>query len=371
MTGDVLAQQLIFGIQLGSLYAVIALGYTMVYGVLRLINFAHGDVYMIGSYIAFYACTSWLPFRSLDSDPTAGPHNVALAFVALAIAMLICATLGVMIERFAYRPLRNGLTPADAHFWGAMAALPVLVRLAPQAPAIRYGSYAVAAVAAGYALRPLMRLLARRVKPAQSRLAALITAIGVSLALENGGFLVFGANPNFVPNIIPETNFRLGGGVQVNSSQIIVVVVCLILMAVLRFIVMKTKPGKAMRAISHDIDAAKLMGIDTDRTIAFTFALGGAMAGAAGAMVAALTHVKITPLFGLLPGIKAFVAAVLGGAGSIPGAALGGTIMGVAEAFVAGSSASTFRDAIAFFILIAILLVRPAGIMGRSTPEKV
>lgn len=364
-------QQLIYGVQLGSLYALIALGYTMVYGVLRLINFAHGDVYMVGAFVGYYACTRWLPFRDIAEYPDAAARNIALLVVVLGLAMALCAVLGVVIERFAYRPLRNGLHSADAHFWGLVIAIPAAGAIASLRTPTGLAAFAVLGVGFGFALRPVMAWITRRSPPSPSRLNALITAIGVSLVLENGGLVVFGANPNFIPTLVPERTFHLPGGVQVGSSQLAILLVSLALMAGLRHIVLFTRRGKAMRAIAHDIEAAKLMGIDTDRVISFTFALGAALAGAGGVMVAALTHVKITPLFGLQPGIKAFVAAVLGGAGNIPGAALGGILMGLAEAFVAGSQYSTFRDAIAFCILIVILLVRPAGLLGRNVPEKV
>lgn len=372
-------QQLIFGVQQGSLYALIALGYTMVYGVLRLINFAHGDVYMVGAFVGFYACTRWLHFANLTDNPAAGLQNTVLALVALVIAMLVCAAAGMAIERFAYRPLRNGLKGADAHFWGFIAALPVVGAVPPAALQSMPGGAGVwrpliflaAGIGLGFALRPLIRYMASRITLSSSRLNALITAIGVSLVLENGGLLVFGSNPNFVPTVVPERTLMLPGGVTMGSGQLTILVVSVLLMLALRYVVLFTRRGRAMRAISHDLEAAKLMGIDTDRVISFTFALGGALAGAAGFMVAALTHVKITPLFGLQPGLKAFVAAVLGGAGNIPGAALGGILMGVAEAFVAGSRASTYRDAIAFCILILLLLVRPAGLLGKNVAEKV
>jgi len=365
-------QQLIYGVQLGSLYALIALGYTMVYGVLRLINFAHGDVYMVGAFVGFYACTAWLPFQDLSAHPDAVGANIALSVVAMAIAMGVCAALGMVIERFAYRPLRNGLTRQDAHFWGFVAAIPAGLAFGHLGRGVALVVYALAGVTLGYLLRPAVAWLRRRTVLSTSRLNALITAIGVSLILQNGGLLVFGANPNFIPNIVPEQSVALTGGIHVGTGQLAILGVSIALMLALRHIVLYTWRGRAMRAISHDIEAAKLMGIDTDRVIAFTFALGGALAGAGGFMVAALTHVKITPLFGLLPGIKAFVAAVLGGAGNIPGAALGGVLMGVAEAFVSGSQQlSTYRDAIAFCVLIVILLVRPAGLLGQNVPEKV
>lgn len=364
-------QNLIYGIQLGSLYALIALGYTMVYGVLRLINFAHGEVYMVGAFMGFYACTRWLPFQDLNKHPEATLSNIGLALLALLIAMTVCALLGMVIERFAYRPLRNGLGHSDAHFWGFALAIPFAIKYGTSLFSVRGALILlVLGLLAGFALRPVMDWLRRRIVLSSSRLNALITAIGVSLLLQNGGILVFGSENNFIPNIVPEKSFTLPGGVQVDSGRMAMLALSLIMMAALRHIVLYTRRGKAMRAISHDIEAAKLMGIDTDRVIAFTFALGGALAGAAGAMIAALTHVKITPLFGVQPGLKAFVAAVLGGAGNIPGAAAGGLIMGVAETFVAANW-SQWRDAIAFVILILILLFRPAGLFGKSVPEKV
>jgi branched-chain amino acid transport system permease protein len=366
-----LLQQTVFGIQLGSLYALIAIGYTLVYGVLRLINFAHGDVFMVGAFVCYYACTRWLPFRDLSADPAGASTNIALAIVVLLLAMLVCASLGVIIERFAYRPLRNGLGVADAHFWGLVAALPVAVSIGKLTQPAALAVLVVLGIVFGYVLRPVVAWIARRSVRTTSRLNALITAIGVSFVLEYGGLLVVGADPNFVPTVLPERVYTLPGGVRVGTAQLAILAISLVLMGILRYIVVYTRRGKAMRAIAHDIEAAKLMGIDTDRVIAFTFALGGALAGAGGALIAALTHVKITPLFGLLPGIKAFVAAVLGGPGSIPGAVLGGLLMGLAEAFVAGSRFSAFRDAIAFCILIILLLVRPSGLLGRHVAEKV
>ncbi len=365
-----LVQQLIYGIQLGSLYALIALGYTMVYGVLKLINFAHGDVYMVGAYVGFYACTSWLPFKELATNPNAGGTNILLAIVALLLSMAICAVLGMTIERFAYRPLRNGLNEVDAIFWGFAIALPISSKFGPLFSVKGGLAFIVIGVILGFLMRPVMAYMRKRIKLSSSRLNALITAIGVSLALENSGLLVFGSDQKFIGNLIPESNWNFGG-IQINSGQFIIFCVSIILMAALRFIVLYTRRGKAMRAISHDIEAAKLMGIDTDKVISFTFALGASLAGAGGMMVAAMTHVKVTPLFGLQPGLKAFVAAVLGGAGNIPGAVLGGIIMGVSEAYVAGSPYSTYKDAIAFCLLIIVLLVRPAGILGKNVAEKV
>jgi len=295
-------QQLVNGITWGSVYALIALGYTMVYGILKLINFAHGDVYMLGAFFAYYSAR-WL---GVAEHPT--PLH---ALGVLLLAMAGCAVVGIVIERAAYKPVRRS-----------------------------------------------------------SRLAALITAIGVSLLLENAGILIFGPDPKFFPQIIPSTNIALGGGVTISNQQVIILIVSVVLMIGLRFIVLKTRVGKAMQAVSHNHTAAALMGISVDRIITFTFMIGSMLAAAAGVLVA-LQNPKIEPLMGIMPGLKAFVAAVLGGIGNIPGAVIGGLIMGIAEVMVVGYLSPTYRDAIAFVLLIVILLVRPAGILGRNVAEKV
>src|SRR5205085_9052512 len=202
------------------------------------------------------------------------------------------------------------------------------------------------------------------------RLSALITAIGVSLLLENGGRLLFGADPKFFPQIIASHNIALGGGVTISNQQLIILVVSVVLMFPLRLIVLHTRVGKPMQAVSYNPTAAALMGISVDRIITFTFMIGSMLAAAAGVLVA-LKDPKIEPYMGLLPGLKAFVAAVLGGIGNVPGAVIGGLVMGIAEVMVVGYVSPTYRDAIAFVLLIVILLVRPSGILGRNTAEKV
>jgi branched-chain amino acid transport system permease protein len=295
-----LFQQLANGIAWGSIYALIALGYTMVYGILRLINFAHGDVYMIGA--------SYYLARLLNAG---GPEpSPLLAAVVLLGSMAICAALGVAIEFLAYRPVRKS-----------------------------------------------------------SRLTALITAIGVSLLLENAGIRLFGADPKFFPQLIAPRTITWGG-VIVTNHQITVVVISILLMVALTLFVQRTKTGKAMRAVAFSRDAASLMGIPVNRIITITFAIGSALAAAAGVLVG-LTNPKIEPLMGIMPGVKAFVAAVLGGIGSIPGAVIGGLLMGVSEYLVVGYVSSTYRDAIAFVILILVLLAKPAGLLGRNVAEKV
>jgi branched-chain amino acid transport system permease protein len=297
-------QQLINGVSLGAIYALIALGYTMIYGVLRFINFAHGDVFMVGSYIGYFAATRWVS----SFLPVGTLGNTILVFL---ISMAFCAALGATIEFLAYRPLRT---------------------------------------------RP--------------KLTVLITAIGVSLFLEYTGQLVFTANPRGFPAIISNTALIHTSSLTIGTVEVVVICVSLALMLLLRIIVMKTKIGTAMRAVSYNQQAASLMGINIGRVITFTFIIGSALAGAGGVLYGA-EYPSIEPLMGILPGLKAFVAAVLGGIGNIPGAALGGMIIGLVETFVSGTAASTYRDAIAFGILIAILVFKPSGLLGKREVEKV
>jgi len=294
-------QQLINGLSLGAIYALIALGYTMVYGVLRLINFAHGDVYMLGAFAGYYLATA----LALDTNPS------LLGAIAVTLgAMGICALVGIVIERFAYRPVRQ-----------------------------------------------------------HSRLTSLITAIGVSLLLEYGGQVVFGATPRFFPQMIRAEVYSVGG-VQITNQSLLIIVVAILVMVGLEFIVHRTKIGTAMRATSFNLPVASLMGINTDFVIAFTFALGSALAAVGGVMVA-LAIPRIDPLMGLMTGLKAFVAAVLGGIGNIPGAMLGGVLIGLMETWLSATAYSTYRDAVAFAVLILILLFRPAGLLGSAAVEKV
>lgn len=302
-------QQLINGISLGAIYALIALGYTMVYGVLRFINFAHSEVFMVGAFVGYYFGHMW-DWKHLPPWLIIPNNSLWGGTLVLFIAMLICAILGVVIEKLAYRPLRN-----------------------------------------------------------RSTLTVLITAIGVSLLLQNVGQLVFGPNPKAYPALFPQRDIVLGG-LTVSTNQIVVLCVTIILLLALRFIVMKTRTGIAMRALSFNPTAASLMGISNDVVISLTFALGSALA-AAGGILYALNYPSIDPLMGTLPGLKAFVAAVLGGIGNLPGAALGGLIIGIVETFVRGSRWSTYTDALVFSILILILLFRPVGLLGKFQAEKV
>jgi branched-chain amino acid transport system permease protein len=298
-------QNLLTGIAAGSIYALIALGYTMVYGILKLINFAHGDVVMLGSFVGYYG-GGWAAKHLANS----GVPPLLVAGGIMVLAMVVCGAFGYLNERVAYRPLRSA-----------------------------------------------------------ARIASLITAIGVSFFLEYGGQFVFGPDPKFFPTLVPKHLINVGGVITTNY-QLIVLGVALAVMALLQFIVFGTKFGRAMRAVSFNFETAALMGIPVDRVISTTFVLGSMLAGVAG-ILWGLLYSKIDPLMGIMPGLKAFVAAVLGGIGNVPGAVVGGLLIGIIEAFFGASSLSNYRDAIAFVILIAILLFRPSGLFGKYEPEKV
>ncbi|MEO8033984.1 MAG: branched-chain amino acid ABC transporter permease [Acidobacteriota bacterium] len=298
-----LLQLLLNGIATGAIYALIALGYTMVYGILKLINFAHGDVFMIGAFMGYYA-GNFLAVRN------GGHMSPIYALLVMLFAMAVCGALGYVIERVAYRPLRR-------------------------AP----------------------------------RIASLITAIGVSLFLEYGGQFVFGPDPKFFPPLIEKRIINFHGLVTTNY-QLIVLGVAIFFMALLQYIVYGTKYGRAMRAVSFNFETASLMGIPVDRVISTTFILGSVLAAVAGILFG-LSYPKIEPLMGIMPGLKAFVAAVLGGIGNVPGAVVGGLLIGLIDSFVGGSAYSNWRDAIAFLILIVILLFRPSGLFGKYEAEKV
>ena len=297
-----LLQQLINGFTLGFIYALIALGYTMVNGIVRLINFAHGDMLMIGAYTGYFILSAF----------GATPSSMVLA---LAGSMLVCAVVGVTLERVCYKPLRN-------------------------AP----------------------------------RINILIVAIGASLVIENGGRILpfMGPNPRQYPQLEGSVSKvdLLGQQVVISQQDIIVIIVSILMMAGLGYIVKFTKTGKAMRAVSHDTRAASLMGINVDRIISFTFAIGSAMAAVAGVLFAS-KYPQVQTYMGILPGLKAFVAAVLGGIGSIPGAMIGGIILGITEILSKAYISSKLADAVVFGILVLILMVRPTGIMGKSLKEKV
>ena len=285
--------QVLNGLQLGSIYALVALGYTMVYGIILLLNFAHGDIIMVGAYI------SWLVMSKLGLNPV----------IAVVLSIAGCMLLGVLIDKVAYAPLRD-------------------------AP----------------------------------RLSILITAIGVSYFLENGSQLLFGADAKVVPAYTSVSNIQVGD-LTLSFSAIVTVLVTAVATVVLTFLVQKTKLGKAMRAVSEDMGAARLMGINVNTT-SFTFAVGSALAGI-GAVLYCMAYTQASPTMGIMLGTKAFVAAVLGGIGSIPGAVIGGLLVGFAEVFVSAIGLSVWQDAVVFLLLIVVLIVKPTGLLGRPMTEKV
>lgn len=287
-------QQTINGLSIGGVYALIALGYTMVYGIIKLINFAHGEIFMFGAYVGMIAVMNF---------------NMPI-YLAFVIAMVVTALFGVIIERVAYKPLRKS-----------------------------------------------------------SRTAALITAIGVSFLIQNGVLMVMGANIYAFPQVIPNRFFTVFG-LRLNMLQLVIFATSIALMIILQFIVSKTKLGRAMRSVAVDKDAAALMGVNVDNVITITFAIGSALAAAAGIMVG-LYYIKVFPFMGFTPGLKAFVAAVFGGIGIIPGAMIGGFAIGLIETYVAGYGSTLYKDAVVFIILILILLVKPSGLLGKNVKEKV
>ena len=287
---------LISGISLGSVYAIIALGYTMVYGIAKMLNFAHGDIIMVGGYISFCA----MNYLGLPS------------IVGIILAILVCTVLGVVIEGLAYKPLR-----------------------------------------------------------AAPSLAVLITAIGVSYFLQNAALLLWSSNPKVFTSVIPKGNISLfGGQLTIPYVTLVTIVVCIIIMIALVWFTSKTKMGKAMRACSEDKGAAQLMGINVNGTISLTFAIGSGLAAIAGVLLCS-AYPTLVPTTGSMPGIKAFTAAVFGGIGSIPGALLGGVLLGIIEIFAKAYISTQLSDAIVFAVLIVVLIVRPAGLLGKQVREKV
>ena len=287
---------LLNGISLGSVYAIIALGYTMVYGIAKMLNFAHGDVIMVGSYVAFVAI-----------------NNMGLPIpVSILLSVIVCTVLGVVIEGIAYRPLRHA-----------------------------------------------------------SKLAVLITAIGVSYFLQNMALLIFGANTKSFTSVVPFAPLSLAGGqLNISGETIVTIIACLVIMAGLMAFIKYSKAGHAMLAVSEDDGAARLMGINVNRTISLTFAIGSALAAIAGVLLCS-AYPSLTPYTGSMPGIKAFVAAVFGGIGSIPGAFVGGVLLGIIEILARAYISSQLSDAIVFSMLIIVLVVRPTGLMGKAIQEKV
>lgn len=375
-------QQLINGIQLGSIYALIAIGYTIVYGVLQFINFAHGDVYMVGAYMGMFTV---LGFTAASVNRQA---------IVVVLAMILIVSLLVSMRGKWRNPKAAGIRFAG--FGIAFALLGAFVNaflfVGFRVFAGIHGIAAHSVIAGGLIALiisivwcALLGLVIERTayKPVRGtgRLTALITAIGVSLLLQNGGQAVFGpASRSYTIATLPGGQHFVGDSwripigaisLSINRGQVIILVVSVVLVAMLVYIVQHTRMGRAMRAVSFDRETAALMGINTDKVIAFTFLLGSALAGAGGFLNFGLTQFSFTTQVGNNFGLKAFVAAVLGGIGSLNGAVVGGLIMGLAETYVAGSPFSSYKDAIAYIILIVILLFRPAGLMGRYTVEKV
>lgn len=302
-----LPQQLINGLTLGAVYALIALGYSMVYGVLRLLNFAHGDVYMVGAFIGYGVMVALIP----ESGPLIIPVGIIL--LMLLAAMIGCGVLGVVIEQFAYRPLRN-------------------------AP----------------------------------RIAPLISALGVSFFIQNAVQLTLTAQfRNYeTQKLIPPALGIDIGTARLSATRALVIVAAIVLMIILQYLVRNTRLGKAMRAVSIDREAAAMMGVDVDRVIIFTFFVGSALAGAAGVLTG-IVFTRIWHFMGFTAGLKGFTAAVLGGIGNIPGAMLGGFILGLAETFAVGFISSTYKDVVSFVVLVVVLLIRPRGLLGARLARKV
>ena len=300
---------LINGISLGSIYAIIALGYTMVYGIAKMLNFAHGDVIMVGGYVSFYV-TMFAGGNLLGAE-SSGLAAGAVALASVLVAMVVCTVLGIVIEGLAYRPLRQA------------------------------GS-----------------------------LAVLITAIGVSYFLQNAAQLLFGADPkNFTPVVSGQLTL-FGGQLRISYVALLTIVACMVIMLGLTAFTGKTRMGKAMRACSEDKGAAQLMGINVNATISMTFAIGSALAAIAGVLLCSYSPV-LKPTTGSMPGIKAFTAAVFGGIGSIPGAFLGGLLLGIIEALAQAYISTQLSNTILFAVLIVVLLVKPSGLLGKYVPEKV
>lgn len=299
---------LINGISLGSIYAIIALGYTMVYGIAKMLNFAHGDVIMVGAYICFFSMNG---LSSLFA-PGSLAALVVPALAGTALAMVVCTVLGITIERLAYKPLR---------------AAPIL--------------------------------------------AVLITAIGVSYFLQNAALLLWSSNPKVFSSVVPEGSVSLfGGQLTIPYVTLVTIAACIVIVLVLVWFTGKTKMGKAMRACSEDKGAAQLMGINVNGTISLTFAIGSGLAAIAGVLLCS-AYPTLVPTTGAMPGIKAFTAAVFGGIGSIPGAMLGGVLLGIIEIFAKAYISTQLSDAIVFAVLIVVLVVRPAGLLGKQVREKV
>jgi len=359
-------QQLLNGITLGSMYALIALGYTMVYGILELINFAHGEVVMIGAYVALGVLVITIPLGL--------PWYLAL-ILALLVAVVTCCVVGVGIERLAYRPL---LTKAQPLTWletGLLAGVGTAIYWIAQAlrdnlNGLNLGLGVLVGAGGAGLLWLLYNWLAQNAKPRRlSRLSLLITALGMSIFLQNAVRLIAGSRDQVMPEILPDVVWMVGE-VQIRLIQVIIIGVSVVLMAGLTLLIQKTRLGKAMRATAQDMEAAQLMGVNTVQIIVITFMLGSVLGAVAGILFG-LFFTSINFFIGFQAGLKAFTAAVLGGIGNIPGAMLGGLLLGILESMAAGYFSSEWKDVFAFVTLVVVLLFRPAGLLGENVPEKV
>ncbi len=362
-------QQLINGLSVGSIYALIAVGYTMVYGVLQLINFAHGDIFMVGAIVSFYVASRTLP-----------PTFPWWLHAAIAIGVVLGLAVPMMLGR-GWRIAARGVLPFVVTY-ALLVPLIYATSLISRSPHVANSSWTMAFLALLLAITTCgvlgfaIERLAYRPLRNKPRINSLITAIGISLLLEYGGQhrSVFGATPQPYPaDMVPGLHQHLQiMGVVISRVDILVLAITLVLMAVLSYIVLRTRTGLALRAVSFRFDTSALMGINIDRIISFTFVLGSCLAAVAGVLYA-VKYPKVEPLMGLLPGIKAFVAAVFGGIGNIAGAVAGGIILGLVEVLVVGylPGGSQYRDGVAFVILIIILLVKPSGLLGKHAIEKV
>lgn len=381
---SILPQQLVNGLLLGSIYALIALGYTMVYGVLRLINFAHGEVFMLGSYAALF--TSWALGFSPDQvkgiDKLSSPMNLILM---LLVSMVVCGLIGVVIEQLAYRPMRNQpriaslITAIGVSLFIQYAGGLFLPQSPPPAISEQVNPYRNEKVT--ITIRPAPEETVAKAKTAADKAKELDTAyekakVDGAPAEELERLRQTTQEAKNEASSLQTLASSQTSGVVIPYGQLGMLLTTVVLMAVLWFVVQKTKTGRAMRAVAHDFDSAALMGINVGRVVTVTFMIGSALAGAGAMMYATVLRTPLSPFIGVTPGVKAFVAAVLGGIGNIPGAVLGGILMGLVETFVVWLDGlipgmSGYKDAVAFVVLIAVLLFRPGGLLGSSKVEKV
>jgi branched-chain amino acid transport system permease protein len=376
-----LPQQLVNGLQLGAIYDLLALGYTMVYGVLRLINFAHGEVYMLGAYTALFVSYHF-GYTSGASETAASNPWILLAMIVA--SMLVCAVVGVLIERFAYRPMRRHsriaslITAIGVSLFLQYGGALFLPNSPPPSISEKVnpyrGSFTTTLVPASQSARQKIEQLEPAYDQAKKEFDVYLASTHANRFNLPPEGLELRTRMQTAEKEYNDAKRQVESSavrISVQKGQLIIFGMTVMLMAVLTYLVMFTKMGRAMRAVSHDFDSAALMGVNVNTVITFTFIIGSALAGAGAMMTATFLGTPLTTFYGLVPGVKAFVAAVLGGIGNIPGAVLGGLLMGIAENLVVWSGFSAYRDAIAFVILIVVLLFRPGGLLGSGKVEKV